>query len=155
MKEIGTVLSIEGETITFKGGSPGACVACSNHSCQSNGNILTARNDRGLEFSVGDTVEIENPLATSVGQGLVVLLPPFVVAALGYILTMVLAPKSSDPLRAAVAMVGLIATFFAIYWIRKLIPTKAAPQVIQVLPQNEFSFLSASMEPIKHMEVES
>jgi hypothetical protein len=100
-------------------------------------------------------VEIENPLATSVGQGLVVLLPPFVVAALGYILTMILVPTSSDPLRAAVAMGGLIATFFAIYWIRKLIPTKAAPQVIQVLPQNDFSFLSASMEPIKHMEVES
>lgn len=130
-------------------------MACSNHSCQSNGNILTAHNEKNLEFSVGDTVEIENPLATSVGQGLVVLLPPFVVAALSYILTMLLVPKSSDPLRAAAAMGGLIAAFFAIYWIRKLFPTKAAPLVTQVLPQNEFSFLSASMEPIKHLEVES
>ena len=136
MKELGRILEISGKKITIKGGEIGGCFGCMSQECKVNGKILSAENRQDLPLQIGQTVEIDNPTATTVGQGIAVLAPPLLAFVAGYVIVMLRFPQSGDEIRAAVGVAAMLLGFFAVYWIRKLIPDTGAPQVVRIVDEN-------------------
>jgi positive regulator of sigma E activity len=143
MDEIARVLKIEGTTITVKGGELDGCIGCMNDACRTNGSLFTAENRSGLKLDVGELVQITSSTAATVGQAAFVFLPPFIAFAAAYAGVALLAPASSEAVRAAAGVGGLALGFLAIYWFRKISPSKASPKVVRIVPEEEFEAASA------------
>ena len=133
MKEIGQILEIQNKKITVKGGKVGECFGCMSHECHVNCRIIQADNIHALPLSVGLWVEVDNPVKNVVFQGLAVLLPPILLFIAGYLITMLMLPASGDEVRAAVGVISLFIGFFAVYWLRNVLPAGAGPRVIRVV----------------------
>jgi positive regulator of sigma E activity len=142
MDEIARVLKIEGTTITVKGGELDGCVGCMNDACRTNGSSFTAENRSGLALGVGQLVQITSSTAATAGQAAFVFLPPFIAFAAAYAGVGFFFPGSSEALRAAAGVAGLALGFLAIYWFRKVSPSKASPSVVRVVPEEEFEATS-------------
>lgn len=133
MKEIGQILEIQNKKIIVKGGAIGECFGCMSHECHVNCRIVQADNVQALPLSVGLWVELDNPTKNIVLQGIAVLLPPIVFFIAGYFITMLILPTSGDEVRAAIGAVSLFIGFFAVYWLRKVLPASSGPRVIRVV----------------------
>lgn len=139
MKEKGIILKIEHTTATVRAGEIGGCFGCMSQECKVNSRIYQAENKTGLVLNPGDFVEVENKFQTSLLQAFMVFLPPFAAFIAAFLGVQRLVPSSTDAMQAAAGTGALILSFFAVYWIRKLIPGKAAPQITRLLDSSEVS----------------
>ena len=146
MKEIGRIQKISGDTVIIQGGELSACAGCSNSECKGNGSIFTAKNSLKLPLQIGQMVEIENKASTSFIQAIEVFLPPVAFFIIGYILTGRIAPSSSDDVRVGIGVASLFLGFIIMYWVKKLLPAKGAPQITRII--NNYSG-SIAIEPLQ------
>lgn len=137
MKEKGTILKINQTTATIRAGEIGGCFGCMSQECKVNSRIYQAENKTGLLLKEGDFVEVENTIHASLIQALLVFLPPLAAFIAAFVGVQRLVPGSNDALQAAAGTTALILAFFAVYWIRKLLPSRAAPQIIRHLDKTE------------------
>ena len=143
MIEIARVLRIEGTTITVKGGELDGCVGCMNDSCKTSGSMFAVENRTDLKLLEGQLVEIATSAGATAGQAAFVFLPPFIAFAAGYAAVAFAFPSAGEAVRAATGVVGLALGFLAVYWVRKAFPSKAIPQIVRVVPEEEFEASSS------------
>lgn len=138
MDEIGRVTRIEGKTITVKGGELGGCFGCVNEECRTNGNLFTASNQGGLELAIGSLVQVRASAGKTAGQAAAVFLPPLIAFAAAFAAVSLAFPASSEAARAAAGVVGLALGFLAIYLRRKTAPANTLPEIVRIVPEEEF-----------------
>jgi positive regulator of sigma E activity len=143
MDEIARILKIEGTTITVKGGELDGCVGCMNDACKTSGSRFTAENRSGLPLDIGQLVEITSSAGATVAQAFFVFLPPIIGFGLGFVGVALAAPAATEAVRAAVGVVGLALGFFGVYLVRKVSPSKTSPEIVRIVPEEEFEASSA------------
>ncbi len=149
MNEIARVLKMEGTTITVKGGELDGCVGCMNDACKTNGSLFMAENKAGVGLEVGQLVEIATSAGATAGQAAVVFLPPFLGFAAGFAAVAFAAPAASEAVRAAAGVVGLALGFLAVYLVRKVAPSKAIPEIVRVVSEEEFEAERSQGGPVE------
>lgn len=143
MDEIARILKIEGSTITVKGGELDGCVGCMNDACKTDGSRFTAENRSGLALDIGQLVEITSSAGATAAQAVFVFLPPVIGFGLGFVGVALAAPAATEAMRAAAGVVGMALGFLGVYLVRMISPSKASPQIVRIVPEEEFEASSA------------
>ncbi|HOJ99572.1 MAG TPA: SoxR reducing system RseC family protein [Termitinemataceae bacterium] len=133
MKEIGTIVKIEGSHITIQGGELAACFGCMNQECRANGKRFVAENPLGLPLQVGQTVEIEQAQEAVWKQTLLLFLPPLIVFGVLFWGSGYLFPSLAQDLRVALGIGGIFGVWGLQYFIRKGKPLGGGPRIIRII----------------------
>ncbi len=146
MREIARVEKIEGENITIRGGQFNACIGCVNQECQADCKRFIAINRLGLDLKLGQRVELEVPIAAAAAQAALVFLPPLFGFAAFYTAVSVFFPVSGEPARAMGGVFGMALGFLAVFFLRRIKLTKAAPTILSTLPSGDYEKAEAETE---------
>lgn len=142
MRETGVILNLDNNMAKVRAGEIASCFGCMSQECKSNNRIYQAENRSRLDLSAGDYVEIENKVQNSILQACSVLMPPLLGFIGVFMLVKHLVPGSDESMQAAFGSLASILSFFIVYWVRKLLPSRTAPIILRKLESNEITALS-------------
>lgn len=137
MTETATVNNIDGRTITVGCGGNESCKSCSSSLCNTpDQRVFEVTNTKGLDISVGDTVDVYLAPGKTVAAGFLVLIVPLILFIIGYSVGGRLLPAMSEGVHALFGLVGFAAGFGLSFLYSKKKRTSSLPEVLRVREKN-------------------
>lgn len=133
MQEKAQIVGFEGKKVVLIPVDISCCINCENTTCKSNGHRFYAVNSNNLSVQVGSQVKVAAPVKLQTKQAILALVIPIVFAVLGFVVTSVFFPNSSEQLRIGIALLLLGISAFIAYQRGNQKAEQALPCIIDIL----------------------
>ena len=133
MQEKAQIVGFEGKKVVLIPVDISCCINCENTACKSNGHRFYAVNSNNLPVQVGSQVKVVAPVKLQTKQAVLSLILPIALGVLGFIVTAVFFPASSEQLRIGVALLLLGLSAFIAYQHGSQKAEQALPTIIDIL----------------------
>ena len=148
MIETGTVSEVRGDRIVVGCGSE-ACKSCSSGFCETSKRVFEAVNEKGLQVSPGDTVEVYLSTGKTIAAGFFALIVPLILFVAMYLVSASVVPGGGDGVRALFGLAGIGIGFGLSVLYGKLRPGRQYPAVVSVRRGNGLGTVSGESVPVR------
>lgn len=107
------------------------CASCEGHSCTLEGREFTARNTKGIQLDIGDTVRVYLPPGKAILASFMILIFPLILFLLFYFVSGSLFPAVSEGIRALFGVAGLAGGFGFSLLLRSRNKEEQMPEIVR------------------------
>jgi positive regulator of sigma E activity len=107
------------------------CASCEGHSCTLEGREFTARNTKGINLEIGDTVRVYLPPGKAILASFMILIFPLILFLIFYFVSGLLFNGLSEGARALFGVAGMAAGFGSSLLLRKQKKEEHMPEIVR------------------------